>query len=273
MAGPANAVYLSQNMLAHIDTGYEGKFDFPARREGPEITYLLASVPRAGSTHCSHLLWQTGCLGAPLEYLNFEPAGPYGFAAGSPQLQLQLWRSVQGRRCSPNGVFGLKAFAPQLDQLQRTNPDLLDAVLEAMFPRSSPRRIVYLRRRDRIAQMVSYARASLSGVWRKEQESEDAGPLEYSNEALEAAERGIALQEAVWEQMFGELKIEPLTIWHEDAVADGVAVSEAVANYLGVRIDLGATFQVPVIEKQSEGDSRAWAERYAGSSGPSSESG
>lgn len=265
MAGAANAVYLSQNMLSHINTGYEGKFDFPARRQGPELTYLLASVPRAGSTHCSHLLWGTGCLGAPLEYLNFEPAGPYGFASTSTQLQLQLWRSVLGRRCSPNGVFGLKAFATQLDQLQRTNPELLEAVLATMLPRGAERRVVYVRRRDRIAQTVSYARASLSGVWRKEQERVDAGPLEYSKEALEAAERGIALQEAVWDQMFSELSIEPLTIWHEDAVADGAAVAEAVASYLGVPIDLGAAVQVPVIEKQSEGDSRAWAERYEGS--------
>ena len=267
MAGATNAVYASQQMLTHIDTGYEGKFDFPVRRQGPDLTYLLASVPRAGSTHCSHLLWRTGCLGAPLEYLNFEPAGPYGFAATSPQLQLQLWRSVLGRRCSPNGVFGLKAFAPQLEQLQRKGPQLLEEVLTAMLPQGGPRRIVYVRRRDRIAQTVSYARAALSGIWRKEQESKVAQPLEYSTEALEAAERGIALQEAVWNQMFSELKIEPLTVWHEDAVANGAAVAEAVANYLGVTIEASAVVQVPMIEKQSEGDSLAWAERYESSRG------
>jgi trehalose 2-sulfotransferase len=253
-------------MLTHIDTGYEGKFDFPARRQAPDVTYLLAAVPRAGSTHFSHLLWQTGCLGAPLEYLNFEPAGPYGFAASSPQLQLQIWRSVIGRRCSPNGVFGLKAFAPQLEQLQRRNPQLLDEVLATVLPRGGPHRVVYVRRRDRLAQTVSYARASLSGVWRKEQETCGAPQLEYSKEALEAAERGIALQESVWEQMFRELRIEPLTVWHEDALANGFATAQAVANFLGVAIDAEAAVQVPLIEKQSVGDSRAWAERYASSS-------
>src|SRR6476646_5101707 len=121
-------------MLTHIDTGYEGKFDFPPRPQGPDLTYLLASVPRAGSTYFSHLLWRTGCLGAPLEYLNFEPAGPYGFAAESPQLQRQLWRSVLRRRCSPNGVFGLKAFPPQLHKLQQTNASLLDEVFATILP-------------------------------------------------------------------------------------------------------------------------------------------
>lgn len=254
-------------MLTQIDTGYEGKFDFTPRHDKPQRTYLLASVPRAGSTYLSHLLWRTGCLGAPLEYLNFEPAGPYGFASGSVEMQRRLWRSVLRRRCSPNGVFGLKAFAPQLEQLKRKNPPLLDEVLAMVLPPGQPRRVVYLRRRDRLAQTVSYARATLSGVWRKEQE--DSGPpaVHYSEEALESAERGIAHQEAGWEQMFAELKIEPLTVWHEDALADGDAVARAVADYVGVSIDPTAAVAVPAIEKQAEGDSRDWADRYARSHG------
>jgi len=254
-------------MLTLTDTGYEGKFDFPARPQGPDLTYLLASVPRAGSTHFSHLLWQTGCLGAPLEYLNFQPAGPYAFASASPQLQLDLWRSVLRRRCSPNGVFGLKVFTPQLDELQRKNPPLLQEVLETMLPTRGPRRVVYVRRRDRIAQVVSYARATLSGVWRKEQERGGGPELEYSQEALEAADRGIAFQEAVWEQMFNELRIEPLTVWHEDSLVDGAAVTEAVAAYLGITVDRAAAVAVPPIEKQSEGDAAAWTARYRGSLG------
>lgn len=255
-------------MLTHIDTGYEGKFDFPARQEKPEQTYLLATVPRAGSTYLSHLLWRTGCLGAPLEYLNFESAGPYGFASNSTEMQRRLWHSVLRRRCSPNGVFGLKAFAPQLEQLQRNNPPLLDEVLATILPQDRERRVVYLRRRDRLAQTVSYARANLSGVWRKEQEKGGAPALDYSEEALEAAERGIAHQQAGWEQMFAELKIEPLTVWHEDALEDGDAVAQAVADYVGVAIDPTAAVEVPAIEKQSEGDSREWAKRYASSRGP-----
>jgi len=208
-------------------------------------------------------LWRTGCLGAPLEYLNFEAAGPYSFAAGSPELQVQLWRSVLRRRCSPNGVFGLKAFAMQLDALQRKNERLLEDVLATMLPSSGPRRVVYVRRRDRLAQAVSYARATLSGIWRKEQENGAPQPVEYSQEALEAAERGIAFQESVWEQMFGELKIEPLTLWHEDILADGGAAAQAVAGYLGVKIDPAAAVDVPSIEKQSEGDAAVWADHYA----------
>lgn len=250
-------------MLDQIDTGYEGKFDFPARAERPQISYLLASVPRAGSTHFSHELWRTGCLGAPLEYLNFDPNGPYAFVASSPDAQLELWRSLLRRRSSPNGVFGLKAFPMQLQQLQRTNPPLLADVLAVMLPRERPRHIVYLRRRDRVAQAVSYARASMSGVWRQEQENKGSPRLDYSQEALEAAERGIAFQEEVWARMFADLRIEPLELWHEDVLAAPEAAARQVAGYLDVEIDPAAAVEVPQIRKQTLGDAPAWAERYA----------
>jgi LPS sulfotransferase NodH len=252
-----------REMLDGIDTGYEGRFDFPVSPARPRITYLLASVPRAGSTLFSHILWRTGCLGAPLEYLNFDPAGPYFFAAGAPDAQLDLWRSVLKRRTAPNGVFGLKVFPTQLQALHDTNPALLAEVLATMLPRGGARRVVYLRRRDRVAQTVSLARAAMSGVWRKEQEGREVAPLAYSEEALQAAERGIAFQEDLWERMFGDLALEPLRMWHEEVLADPAEAAARVAGYLGVPIDPEAAVAIPEIRKQTRGDAESWAQRYA----------
>ena len=121
-------------MLDGVVTGYEERFDFPLRPGLPERPWLLASVPRSGSTFVSHLLWATGSLGAPLEYLNFEPTGPYGFASGSPVAQNELWAAVLRRRTSPNGVFGLKAFPGQLEEVYRGNPQLMAGVMRLLFP-------------------------------------------------------------------------------------------------------------------------------------------
>jgi LPS sulfotransferase NodH len=249
-------------MIEGIDTGYEGRFDFPPFAGMPPITYLLASVPRAGSTLFSHILWRTGCLGAPLEYLNFDRAGPYSFAR-SAAAQQELWRSVLRRRTSPNGVFGLKAFPTQLQALHGRNPPLLAEVLATMLPRAGPNHILYLRRRDRVAQTVSLARAAMTGVWRKEQEGREAAPLRYSREALEAAERGIAVQEDLWERMFRDLELEPLRLWHEDVLAGPDEAAARVAAWLGVGIDPAAVVDVPAIARQSRGDAAQWARRYA----------
>lgn len=254
-------------MLDHIDTGYEDRFDFPLRTEPPELTYLLATMPRAGSTYFSHVLWRTGCLGAPLEYLNFLPASPYGFAAGSPRAQQELWRSLLHRRCSPNGVFGLKAFPAQLQELDGSNPALLRDVLATIVPRDRVRRVVFLRRRNKVAQAVSFARAAMTGIWRKEQEGINQAPPDYSQHLVKSAEREIAVQENAWSHMFRDLRIEPLSVWHEDVLADPTEAAQQVADYLGVTIDPASSLKVPEIRKQSQGDSQSWIDQFSRSRG------
>jgi LPS sulfotransferase NodH len=245
-------------------TGYEAQFDFPLREGPPERPYLFASVPRSGSTYVSHLLWATGCLGAPLEYLNFEPAGPYGFASESPIAQAELWRAALQRRASPNGVFGLKAFPMQLEDVNEANPQLVGHVMRTLFPRDRRTRVVQLRRRDLTAHAISYARALLSGIWRKEQEPDDRPEPEYSPVAVSRATRLIEQQEGSWEAMYRDLRIEPLVIWYEDVLADPNDAIGAVADYLGVAVDPAAAVAVPAIERQSQAGARAWAERHSG---------
>jgi len=249
-------------MLLGVDTGYEGRFDFPRRTAPPERTYLIATVPRTGSTWFSHLLWQTGCLGAPLEYLNFDPGGPYFFAAGATATQTQLWDSVQSRRTSANGVFGVKCFPSQLEALQQSNPELLASVMQSLFRANGGARVIMLERRDRVAHAISYARASISGVWRKEQEGE-VPEVAYSEVALERARKLLDDQSAAWHQMLRELKVEPLVLWYEDLMSDpGITILQ-VAEFLAVPLDPEREIQVPVVERQCETDAKAWADRYS----------
>ena len=249
-------------MLLVTDTGYEGKFDFPRRLIPPDPTYLLAALPRTGSTWFSHLLWQTGCLGAPLEYLNFDPAGPYFFAARCPSSQFQLWRSVLARRTSPNGVFGLKAFPDQLQALQQEHPEMLNAVMAEFFG-SRQQCVILLGRRDRVAHAISLARAMASGVWRREQQDDRELEVGYSAEAVERARQMLDLQAHAWQQMFAELAIDPLEIRYEDVVADPDGAVGRVARAVGVRLDRSSRIKVPSIERQDQSDSVQWIARYA----------
>ena len=246
-----------------VVTGYEAEFDFPLRDRAPERPWLFASVPRSGSTFVSHLLWATGCLGAPLEYLNFEPSGPYGFASESPAAQEEIWRTVLLRRTSPNGVFGLKAFPLQLEGVHEANPSLVAEVMRTLFPRGGEARVVQLHRRDRTAHTISYARALLSGIWRKEQEVNGRPEPEYSSSAMAHAARLIDQQDAVWLDMFRDLRVEPLRLWYEDVLADPDSSVRAVADHLGVPLDPHAAIRVPSIERQSQSGARSWSERHA----------
>lgn len=251
--------------MTQANHGYEAKFDFPEWQGVPRVTYLLATVPRSGSTYLSHLLWQSGCLGAPLEYLNFDPAGPYGFASQSAAEQTRLWHGVLRGRTSPNGVFGLKGFPAQFAALHGTNPALLGQVMRRLFPSRLASRVVLLHRRDRTAHAISYARAILSGVWRKEQETYGNAEPEYSSVAVERAARLIEEAEGAWVEMLTDLNIAPLELWYEDVAEDPKAAVEAVAGYLDVQLDPLAAIEVPAIEQQSQRGSALWAERHSSS--------
>ena len=254
-------------MFEGIETGYEERFDFPYRSQPPVRAYMLATVPRTGSTYVSHLLWRSGCLGAPLEYLNFLPSSPYAIAHGQPEKQMALWRSALHRRTSPNGVFGLKCFSLQMRELQRDNPSLLLEVFATFFPKGDRAQIIRLKRRDRAAHAISYARAALSGVWRKEQEI-PAATVEYSDRAVNEARALLDRQEADWDLLFEEVAAEPLTIWYEDVVAQPDAAVQQVATYLGTKVDPAAAVVIPNVERQSQEDARLWAKRFDERSAP-----
>jgi LPS sulfotransferase NodH len=250
-------------MLDGLETGYEAKYDFPERAVPPTLLYLLASVPRTGSTFVSHLLWRSGCLGAPLEYLNFLPASPYHFAHGQPARQVELWRSALHRRTSPNGVFGVKCFSAQLRELQQHNPRLLMEVMAALLPTGRPAQVVRLKRRDAVAHAISYSRAALSGVWHKQQEAPGGIEVQFSAKAVDHARRLLDQQESDWDRLFAEMRVEPLTIWYEDVMARPEAAVASVADFLGVQFDAASAVAVPDVERQAQQNSRAWAERYA----------
>ena len=249
--------------LDGIETGYEERYDFSAPAAQPSIPYLLASMPRTGSTWLSHLLWATGCLGAPLEYLNFDPAGPYGAAHERPEAQMALWKAAVARRTSSNGVFGVKCFPGQFQRLQQSNMPLLAEVFRTLLYHP-PRRVIWLGRRDRSAHVISYARALLSGVWRWEQEEGGRPEPAFSGVAMARAERMLDHDEREWEAMFADMAITPLRLWYEDVVADPDATTEAVARHLGVTLDPAARVAVPEIRKQSEEGARAWSDAAAG---------
>jgi LPS sulfotransferase NodH len=244
-------------MAETFESGYEPGFDFPVHRGGQRIMFMIAAIPRTGSTYLSHILWRTGGLGAPLEYLNFDKKGHYGDLDGAPDRQVAHWKSVLRTRTSPNGVFGFKCFVMELKLIMDHNPRL-HAMLQ-------PSHMVYLTRRDRNAHAVSYARAFTSGVWCVEQAAQFGGHLEYSQEALERADRWIDAQSRIWEEIFEISGIEPLRLTYEDVVADPHSAVSQVARYLGTSLAGIPPLQVPPVLKQSDSESEAWIAQYASS--------
>ena len=129
---------------------------------------------------------------------------------------------------------------------------------------AAPRKVVELRRRDRQAHAVSYARALLSGVWRAEQEREGREEPEFSSLAVERAMAMLDQQQAGWQAMYADLGVVPLLLWFEDALADPAGALAQVADHLGTRLDPAARVAVPPIRRQAQDGARDWLGRLGG---------
>src|SRR4051794_35107226 len=101
--------------------------------------YALCGDARSGSSLLRQLLASTGKLGRPAEFFR-DPRDARRIAA-NPQVEL---RRLARRAATPNGVYGLKIFAPHFDM-----------VTQARWAERLPRlAFVHLSRADLLGQAI-----------------------------------------------------------------------------------------------------------------------
>ncbi len=130
-------------------------------------SYFISAMPRTGGHLLCEALESTGIAGNPTEY--FEPDyETYWCDRLGVSGHADYFEKVLAFGSTPNGVFGSKVIWPQLeplkaklglihgsgisdlDLLQRTFPDL---------------RFIWLKRRDKVRQAISYYKAVKTDIW------------------------------------------------------------------------------------------------------------
>lgn len=240
---------------------YSSEMDFNCFGQDPIGHYTLATIPRSGSTYCAIRLWQTGLLGAPMEYLNFRVVGNLlhrlGYQVGDNgyvpiQKMSAYWSDVQRLRSSSNGMFGYKMFISNYVGIARYAPNFLQEI--------TPHYVVYLTRQDVIGQAISYSRALRSKVWFAG--VADTPVVDYDYAHIKDALRSISEQKAAWERVFEMTGVEPIRITYEDLMAVSSTVIDHVLNAMGIKPDESCAVFVPMIDRQTDGISKEWRERF-----------
>lgn len=244
-----------------INLLYDSQVDFNCFGKDPAGTYMLATIPRSGSTYCAIKLWQTGLLGAPMEYLNFRIMGDLfrrlkytiDDAGYIPSTRLRdYWRDVQRLRTSPNGVFGYKMFPSNYSEIATQAPEFLAEV--------TPNYVIYLTRNDIISQAISYSRAQRSRIWFSGIKTDTV--VDYDFDHIRLCARSIENQKSTWEKIFALTGVTPLRIFYEDLMKRESHIIDEVINFMGIRPDPSAAINVPVITRQADTISQEWHERY-----------
>lgn len=115
---------------------YEEFSNLPYFSGMPLTAYMIATIPRSGSTLFSTTLWKSGHLGCPLDYINFT--GVKRMRRRFSQKNISFyWDSAQKHRSSPNGVFGFKAFIPDFVNVAQECPELLPLLTPQLLRDSS----------------------------------------------------------------------------------------------------------------------------------------
>jgi len=257
------------------------------------ISYLVCSTQRSGSTLLCELLRGTEVAGVPDEYFErlrttglprqprqyfedpsvhdiTEHLAPTKPGQAEQPGEFEPWfRYVLQRGTTSNGVFGAKMMGNYFDDFRQRMLDLPDLGelsfnerLDAVFPQL---KIIFMRRRDKVAQAVSLWKAIQTQEWRTESEVDDEEPgdtpgAEYDYRAIEHLLNELHRWDARWEDWFHATGREPIRVFYDEFTVSRAATIGRVLDALG--IDPPAPKDKRPMQRQADDRSRDWVARF-----------
>lgn len=233
------------------------------------LSYLVCGTPRSGTSLLCEALKLTGIAGKPEEYF-WRDDEPFWRAHWSVSDYAGYMEHAFAEGSTPNGVFGAKMmmggyfrhFVTQLRTLSQfedrslREPDLLASV----FPNL---RYIWVTRRNKVRQAVSFWRAVQTGVWAVSGPSTGAARAAvYDFEAIDHLLQEIVMREASWQAYFETAGVQPRVIVYEDFVARYTETVLALLDWLGIALPVGFAVQGPRLQKQADALSEVWVNRY-----------
>jgi LPS sulfotransferase NodH len=189
---------------------------------------------------------------------------------------------------TPNGVFGAKVFwGDYLEDFLKHVRDLpqysdrrvsVPALMSSIFPNL---RYVWLTRRDKVRQAVSWWVAFQTRVWAVHDQYEDRAALHilhstpkkeaekilkqkltYSFEKIDSLVQEIVTREAAWQDYFTEGGIKPFTVVYEDFAESDEASALQILQYLGIAAPQDLRPRKGILHKQAGPFTEEFVRRY-----------
>jgi LPS sulfotransferase NodH len=217
----------------------------------PGRAYMVCAVPRSGSSLLCEGLCLTGLAGAPTEFFDRNLMARFCENWNARTLEEYL-DALLSRKTSPNGIFGFKAHWPQFEAF------FGDREVRELFP---DLRFLYIYRRDRIRQAVSYSKAIKTGKWASHNEARHARPP-FDYDHVRGRLEEIVQYENLWERFFESHDISPLRICYEDFEHSYEETVCEALGFVGVEVPEGCRVKPPTLEKQADRLSEQWVREY-----------
>jgi trehalose 2-sulfotransferase len=243
------------------------------------ISSLVCGTPRSGSSLLCEALITTGIAGQPEEF----------FLPQNEVLWQERWQTATYaeylahtiQQCTtPNGVFCVKMMMGYFDDFVsklRQIPDYAEKplsvhnLLQTVFPNLH---YIWIRRRDKVRQAVSHAKARQTNVWKvttnilappdqfNKPVSDQFNKPVFSFEQIDYMTQELVAQDAAWQHYFTENNIQPFVVEYEDFVLRYEETAIQILDYLGIPKTESATFAARSMKKQADEESEQWVQHY-----------
>ena len=249
----------------------------------PLRSYIICCTPRSGSHLFSGGLASTGIAGYPAERFprwpagtKFTPAQADAMVTEAPpeswydsELDREYIKSILETGTSLNGVFGLTLHWFQVSDAVRRVQDYLQVnattpqqAFTLTFPNLT---YLWLRRRDKIAQAVSWYKAIQTGEYVKLRgASPGAGErpeLVFDYARIRTYWTALRSYDNGWTNFFAAGGLNPLVVYYEDLCSDYEGSIRKALHFMGLSqhdTHIGA----PRFEKAADTLSFEWIEKF-----------
>ncbi len=237
----------------------------------PVKSYLICAIPRTGSYLLCEMLAATGVAGNPNEYFSDSYQRHWAARWGTADYDSYMRRVVE-RATTPNGVAGAKTHPWQFNHFARQASGRAPVryverpqVLERWFP---DLHYVWLRRKDRLLQAISYTRSLQTNIW-WDADTEPVPNAKAKPEALafdfDLITQSVARmveEEDMWRRYFDAVGVDPLVIYYEDLAEAPDRSVRSVLEMLEVEPGAGFRAEPRGFRRQADDITNSWAAKY-----------
>jgi LPS sulfotransferase NodH len=218
---------------------------------------------------CDGIL-QTEAMGYPAEYFSVAHATYYKRLIGTERARDYniVFDYILRLGVTPNGVFSAKILFHQLatvgENFSRSNSYLDLRPMQIIDRLAVDPHYVYLVRRDKLRQAISYYRAIQSGIWWEFEggRRRESPKLPYDHAIISFWVQVMTGWETAWVNELAQLERPLLELDYDDVIADYSGAMAQVHDLLGLPVGPNVSNIRPKLQKQSDGTTDEWVERF-----------
>ena len=219
---------------------------------------------------CEALL-NTKLAGNPIGETFSESNEPQNYEKWGVTNYRDYFHSALQANATDNGVFGAKMlsdyfpyFVGKMRELEEYKGE--DLTTYELMDRAFPNlHYIWITRRDKVRQAISYLRALQTRIWGWNQSDGPPTPErepEYSFEKIDLLLQQYVLYEAEWQDYFQEANIAPFVVVYEDLCLKYEETAIQILEYLNVPIPADLQFGPRRMAQQADQLTEEWVEKF-----------